>query len=74
MEPNDNDTTPPSLGPERKGHTPVDDPGSVHGETLKHHLDDLSTTLNAQEQRIEDTITDVIGKANDRAHSKKWKH
>ena len=64
---NNNNINPPSLGPERKGHTPVNDPGSVHGRALKYHLNDLSTTLNAQDQRIENTITDVIGKANDRA-------
>ena len=57
---------PPSLGPERKGHTPVDDPGSVHGEPFKRHIEDLFTTLYAQDQRIDDTITAVIGKINDR--------
>jgi hypothetical protein len=59
-------TIPPSLGPERKGHTPVDDPGSVHGEPFKRHIEDLFTTLDAQDQKIDDTITAVIGKVNDR--------
>ena len=44
----DSDTTTLSpLGPERKGHTPVYDPDSVHGRVTECHLDDLSATLNA---------------------------
>ena len=55
------------LGPEQKGHTPVYDPGSVYGRVTEHHLDDLSVTLNAQTERVGDTITNIIGKANDKA-------
>ena len=60
-------TTLPLLGPEGKGHTPVYDPGSVQGRVTEHHLDNLSATLNAQTQRVGDTITNIIGKANDKA-------
>ena len=63
---NINDTTTSSLGPERKGHTPVNDPDSVHGRASTRHLTYLSTTLNAQERRIVNTISDIKGEANDR--------
>ena len=58
--------TPPSLGPERKGHTPVNDPDGVHGRASIRHLNNLSITLHAQERRIVNTISDIKGEANDR--------
>ena len=63
----------PLLGPERKGHTPVDDPGSVHGRASTRHLNDLSTNLNAQERPIVNTISDFIGEADDRTTLKEVK-
>ena len=63
----DNDTVNLSpLGPERKGHTPVYDPGSVHGTVTKRHLDDLSATLDAQTQRVGDMMTDTIRQIKDK--------
>ena len=62
----DSDTTTlPSLGPERRGHAPVND--SVHGRVTDRHLDDLSATLNAQTKQVGDTITNIIGQAKDKA-------
>ena len=57
----------PPLGPERKGYTPVYDPDSAHSTVTKRHLGDLSATLYTQTQRVDDTMTDIIGRVEDNA-------
>ena len=50
----------PTLGPERKGNTPVHNPDSAHGTVTGRHLDNLLTALNTQTRRVGDAMTDII--------------
>ena len=55
------------LGPERKGDTPVHDPGSVHDTVMKHHLSELSAPLDVQKWRVGNKMADTIRRVTDKA-------